>query len=414
MTAATFDAYRQAVAYVESFITGPAEAPGARDPAEQARLHARRLPRTAALLAALGDPHRRFGALHVAGTAGKGSTCTIMGSVLRAAGYRVGVYTSPYLQTAIEKVEVNGRPMSPHALVDLVADLRPVVEQAVREEAGPVAYAQLWAALAFTHFARQQVDWAVVEVGMGGRFDYTNVLTPAVVGISNVSFDHVTSLGPTLRDIAWHKAGIIKPEAAAVTGADQPEVLEVIAAECRQQGVRLTRSGPALTFRVRAVSSAGGVFDYRGERWACAGLRVGLLGEHQIANAALALGMLERLEEEQGVVIPEEAVRAGLAQARIPGRLEIVQEHPLVVLDGAHNPDKAHRLREALLRLFPGRRIVLVLGMLSAKEADGILRELVPLADLTVTTAPSVLFKPAVPPQELAERIAALGGHPLW
>lgn len=414
MPQAAFEAYRQAVAYLESFITGPAEAPRLRDPKEQARLQAERLPRMAALLSLFGNPHQRYRSLHVAGTSGKGSTCAILGSVLHAAGYRVGVYTSPYLQTAIEKIDVDGRPISPHDFASLVDALRPVIEPASGETAaGPVAYAQLWAALTFAHFAQRQVDFAVVEVGMGGRFDYTNVLTPAVAGITNVSHDHLAALGPTLRDIAWHKAGIIKPGGIAVTGAEQPEVLDVIVEEALRQGARVTRAGTEINFHIRSVGPEGGLFDFRGHTWSFDGLRVGLLGEHQIANGGFALAMLEHLAE-QGVSISEAAVREGLAEVRIPGRLEVIQDDPLVVLDGAHNPEKARRLREALLHLFPGRRTVLVLGMLSAKEADGILRELAPLAELTVATAPSVLFKPAVPPEELARRIAALGGQCLW
>lgn len=403
-------AYDEAVAYIESFITGPAEAPLPRDPAERARLQADRLPRMAALLDALGNPHRQYRVLHVAGTSGKGSTCTIAGAILRAAGLRTGVYTSPYLQTAAEKIAVNGQLIPPADLVALINETRALIESPVAPaDLAPVAYAQLWAALAFTYFARRAVDVAVVEVGMGGRYDYTNVLSPAVAAITNVSADHLAALGPTLADIAAHKAGIIKPVAPVITAASG-DVLPVIEAEARQQGAPLRRVTEGDTYRVRSMDRDGVVFDYRGARWQLDGLRLRLLGEHQAANASVALGMLEALAE-QGVAISEAAVREGLAQAHIPGRLEIVQDDPPVILDGAHNPEKARRLREALATLYPGRDVALVLGCLSAKEVGGIVEELVPIANMTVTTAPTVYFKPAVPPYELAQHIAEAGGR---
>lgn len=403
-------AYDAAVEYIESFITGPAEAPLPRDPEERARLQAGRLPRMAALLDALGNPQRRFRALHVAGTSGKGSTCTIAGAILRAAGLRTGVYTSPYLQTAAEKIDVDGRIIPVSDFVALTNEARAVIEAAgPAAPLAPVAYAQLWAALAFSYFARRAVDVAVIEVGMGGRYDYTNVLSPAVAAITNVSADHIAALGPTLNDIAAHKAGIIKPGTPVVTAASDA-VLPVIAAEAQQQGAPLSRAVEGQTWRVRAMDHNGTVFDYRGPRWRFDGLRVRLLGEHQAANAAVALGMLEALEE-QGIAIGEAAVRAGLAQAHIPGRLEIMQDDPPVVLDGAHNPEKARRLRLALEALFPGRPVVLVLGCLSAKEVGGVIEELAPLAGMTVTTAPTVYFKPAVAPDDLARAVADAGGR---
>lgn len=403
-------AYAAAVDYLESFITGPAEAPLPRDPVERARLQAGRLPRMAALLDALGNPQQQFRALHVAGTSGKGSTCAIAGAVLRAVGLRTGVYTSPYLQTAAEKIEVDGRIIAPADFVALVNDARAIIEAAGASAAmAPVAYAQLWAALAFTHFARCGVDVAVIEVGMGGRYDYTNVLAPAVAAITNVSEDHIVSLGPTLADIAAHKAGIIKPGVPVVTAASDA-VLPVIAAEAQQQGAPLYRAVEGQTWRVRSMDRAGTIFDYSGRRWRFDGLRLRLLGEHQAANAAVALGMLEALEE-QGVPIGEAAVRAGLEQAHIPGRLEVMQDDPPVVLDGAHNPEKARRLRAALAALYPGRPMVLVLGCLSAKDVGGMLDELAPLAGMTVTTAPNVYFKPAVAPDALAQQIAERGGR---
>lgn len=395
--------YQEAVAYTESFIRGPADAPRSREELEAS--WQARLPSMARLLARMGDPHLRYPTVHVGGTSGKGSTSAIMAAILRAAGYKTGLHTSPYLQTAVEKVCVNGSPMPPQDFVALVDWARPWLESTGGEH---LNYVQVWTALTLAYFAQQQVDAAVVEVSLGGRFDYTNVITPAVAAITSVDFDHTAVLGTTLAEIAWHKAGIVKPSVPVVTGVQRPEALDVIVAECQALGAPLHRLGQELDYTLKRLDLCGAVFDWRGFDRCYPDLELRLLGEHQVHNACLAVGMAEVLRG-QGWPINEDAIRQGLQQASIPGRLEVVQEQPLVILDGAHNPEKGRTLRRALEQLFPGRPLTLVLGIGAAKEAPEIIRTLAPGARLVVCTAASVTGKPAILPEELLEQARSLG-----
>ena len=403
--------YRQALEYLDSFIHGPAESLVPKDPSELHASRLRRLPRVSRFLELLGRPQDAFTTIHVGGTSGKGSTSILIGSILRAAGYRVGVHTTPYLQSPVEKLMVDGRYIHPEELATLVEEMRPVVAQMTHEGIhGPPLYGDLWVGLTLAHFARRRVDYAVVEVGVGGRYDATNVLHPRVSVITNVSYDHVPTLGNTLEEIAWHKAGIIKPRTPAVTGITQPGPLAVVEREAQEQGARLWRLGREFSYQVKDVSRLGSVFDYHGPTANYYDLEISLLGAHQVTNAVLGLAALEALQG-QDVCIPEEAIRRGLRTASFPGRLELMQRRPLVVLDGAHNPEKARSLRLALEQLFLPhvQRLILVLGVLQVKDAAEILRELVPLSHLVIATAPQVVGKPAVEAADLAQEVQGMG-----
>lgn len=399
--------YHEAIAYIDSFITGPAES--GRGLEERAREWGARMARMAHFMALLGNPHQQFRSVHVGGTCGKGSTCAFIAAILQAAGYRVGLHTTPYLQTPIEKLEIDNAYAAPQAVAELVEWAKPYVARANAESPhGRVAYGQLWVGLTLAYFAQQRVDVGVIEVGVGGRYDYTNIIQPAAAAITNVELDHLLSLGPTIPDIARHKAGIVKPGIPVVTGAHQPEALAVIEQECQERGASLRRLGQEVHYRVREATQAGGVFDYRSDIGALDNLEIALLGEHQMANAALAVALAETLDGS-GIAVPERAVREGLRAARLPGRLEIVQREPTVVLDGAHNPEKARCLAVALRQLWPHRRLILVLGVLASKDIKDILMELVPSADLVIATAPQVIGKPATPPEELARAVQRFG-----
>jgi dihydrofolate synthase/folylpolyglutamate synthase len=404
-----FEQYYKAIEYVESFIKGPAEPLEPRSPEEIAEQRERRLPRMAFFLGLLGNPHNQFKSIHVGGTSGKGSVTTLVGAILRAAGYKVGVHTTPYLQTPIEKMEINGVYISPQELVELVNWIKPLAQRADAESPyGPLAYGQIWVALTMAYFAQKEVAFAAIEVGMGGRYDYTNILKPLVSIITNVGFDHTRVLGETLPEIAYHKAGIAKESTPLVTSATQPEVLAIIEEECQKKKAKLIRVGREINYVAKSVTQAGGIFDYIGEEAQYRDLQVSLLGNHQIINATVAVGAIEALKYSS-IYIPEEAIRRGLSGARFAGRLEIMQTNPTVVLDGAHNPEKVQKLKEALLKLFTYERLILVLGVLASKESAQIVEELAPLADLVITTAPDVIGKPATDPEELAAQIRALG-----
>ncbi len=318
-----------------------------------------RLARVEELLAAVGDPHRRYRSVHVAGTKGKGSTTAMIEAVLRAAGYRTGMYTSPHLHTFRERIRLGTEPISEVELAALMERLQPVLAR--RPE---VTVFEIITALAMLYFAERRVDWGVFEVGMGGRLDATNVLLPEVAAITSISLDHVQVLGNTLAAIAGEKAGIIKAGVPVVSAPQKPEALAVIAEAATARGAPLTLAGRDWLWHIRGEDPTGQRLDlYRPGHEAApeyADLALPLLGAHQAENAAVAVAAIEALRD-RGVAIPAEAVREGLATVRWPGRLEILSSSPLVVVDGAHNPYSIGRLLEAL-DLFGPRRVLLIFG----------------------------------------------------
>jgi len=349
------------------------------------------------LMTVLNEPHRRFRSVHIAGTNGKGSTAAMTAAVLAQAGYRTGLYTSPHLIEFTERIRVNGEPIPPEQAARLTERIRAASADL------PATFFEFTTAMAFQYFAESAVDFVVAEVGMGGRFDATNVLTPLVSVITPIDFDHQAYLGDTLEQIAAEKAGIIKPSIPVVTSADRPEAVSVIRNVCRERNAPLYRLGSDI--RVEGVSPQR--FRYEGIRWSFSDLNCALLGRHQISNAGLALAALEVLEQT-GVSIGEEAVRRGLSSVRWEGRLERMPPAPsgaALILDGAHNPAGARVLRDFLEDSKPTRpgRLILVLGILSDKDVDGILAELVPMADEVVVTRPR--YARALPADDLRRHL---------
>ena len=368
--------YDESIAYLERLVATPIRSdPGAG--LERARL----------LLSWAGNPHERFATLHVTGSSGKGSTSAFAASILRAAGYRTGVFSSPHLEQYTERIAVDGAPISPADWTRLLNRLHPFIE----EMAGgarpgytlgrPALLQVLWP-LAALYFVERDVEAAVVEVGMGGRYDSTNANNAAVSLITNVSLEHTQHLGATVAEIAHHKAGVAKAGGILVTAAQDPQALEVIAAECAALGTALwpitpdSYSGDVSTLRVSTP-----VHDYHG-------LRLGLAGRHQRANAACAIAAVDALDTLGIVHVDEQAVRHGVATASIPGRLERVATAPLTILDGAHNPDAAYTLAMALRDLFPDQKVVLLLGILGDKDIAAMVDALAPLAQAIVVTEP--------------------------
>ena len=366
------------------------------------------LANSALLLEHMGGPQRRFRSVHIAGTNGKGSTAAYLDSMLRAAGHRVGLYTSPHLVSFTERIRIDGEPITEQRVVELAERVRRSYEGRPAPDGQGVlspTFFEVTTAMAFTCFAEEGVDIAVVEAGMGGRLDSTNVITPLVSVITNIDLEHTEFLGPTLAAIAGEKAGIIKEGVPVVTGTVQPEALAVIEAQASAKHARLYRMpedfGPEnLSPGVRPA------FDYRGIFRSTKGLRAGLLGRHQVMNAGLALAATECLAAA-GVPLPDDAVRSGLASARWPGRLEQVAERPDIYLDGAHNPASAAVLAQALAELKRATgRLHLVLGILRDKDYAGIIERLVPLADHVVVTMPR--YERAMDVRSLAGEVRSL------
>ncbi|MFW6074341.1 MAG: bifunctional folylpolyglutamate synthase/dihydrofolate synthase, partial [Chloroflexota bacterium] len=362
--------YRDAEEYVHGLISGPVT-PDTGTPREEIRRRAvLRMERLKDFLRFLGDPHLQYRTIHVGGTSGKGSTSALIASVLSHAGYRTGLHVSPYLQVATEKLMLDGRIASARRYHDLVMRLAHRVEEWIELGYDPPTYGEFWVALTFRYFADEAVDYAVIEVGAGGRFDLTNVIQPDVAAITSVGFDHMITLGSTLPEIAWHKAGILKRGAAGVTSVIEPESLAVIEKEAAGLDVDLVKISPGDAFRDIETSWDGtSFFDVpSGQR-----LEVALPGTFQATNAALAAATVRALPE---VTVSEEVIGEGLRAARFPGRMEIVQRDPLVLLDGAHNPEKIGGLCDNLTTLVEDARTIVVFGVLESKSYADMLARL--------------------------------------
>ena len=358
------------------------------------------LDRTRALLAALGDPHKGLRFVHVAGTNGKGSTAAMLDSCLRCAGYRVGLFTSPYINRFNERIQVDGVPIPDGDLVRLVEQVRP----AASAMADVPTEFELITALGMLYFARERCDIVVLEVGLGGALDSTNVIDPpACAVITALGMDHVKELGPTLADIAAAKAGIIKPGSPVVSYGGAPEADRVIADAAAACGAPLTVADFA-RLTLRGAGLEGQTFDYDG----LTGLTLPLLARYQPRNAVVAIEALRALRA-RGWQIPDSAIRQGLAQVRWPGRFELLRRDPPFLLDGSHNAHGMRATADSLRALFPGEKFVFLVSIMADKDADEMLRLLLPLAKGFVTvTAPSPR---AIPASELAARIEALGGR---
>ena len=351
---------------------------------------------TIRLLKGLGNPHHRYVSLHIGGTNGKGSSAIMVATILQAAGYRVGLYTSPHLVDFRERIRADGAMISEHRVIELTERI-----QSVAGSSGPLTFFEFTTAMAFQYFADERVDVAVIEVGLGGRFDATNVLDPLGVLITNVSCDHEQYLGHTLPSIAFEKAGIIKKGNSVIIGPmpDAPrQVIESFAAEQRAVPYRWDRD-----FHMAHDTDQN--FSYHGSHWTFSGLRCPLLGDHQRLNAACALALLE-IGALKGLKVSEAAVRNGLAQVKWEGRLEPVSQRPWIVLDGAHNVAAAQGLVSFLsdvLQSKPNTRLIVVAGMMRDKNHSAFFEVLYSVADHMILTQASLSRAASV--QELREAL---------
>ena len=403
--------YQDALAYLES-LTNYEHAH------EPEAMRAVPLERMRALCERLGNPHAKFRSILVAGTNGKGSVCAMIYEILRAAHVRVGLYTSPHLEDLRERIRVSpahrpvcrpgdgtGREGSDwieeERLASLIERLQPIVEACQHDSAeGPFTYFEVLTAAALLDFADRHVEVAVLEVGLGGRLDATNVVEPVVSIVGPIGFDHTDVLGETLAAIAREKAGIIKPRSVVISASQPPEAAAVIREVAVSQGCRLFEAGEQLSATVLAHASRGMRLAVRGVRGEYEDVELPLVGRHQAENAAVAVAAVELLSETG---IPHTVVRSGLARVDWPGRLEVVRETPPVVLDGAHNPQAMSALRAALQELWPDRAIHLLIGMSQDKPAHAVGEILGPLAaSLTCTKS---RHPRACDPERLAEQL---------
>ncbi len=338
------------------------------------------------LLARLNNPHLHAKTVHVTGTKGKGSTSAMIASILKSAGYKVGLYTSPHLLSFTERIQVNGKPIAEEGWAELVEMLKWHVDGENKlGDLGELTTFEIYTAMAFLHFQRVKADWQVIEVGLGGRIDATNVVRPEVCVITSVSYDHTDVLGDTLAKIAGEKCGIIKPGAEVVSAPQFLEAREVIERACKEKGVRLVKVGQDVTWEK-------GGFNEKGQKFVVKGLKgeykleIPLLGEFQMENAANAVAAIELLIEK-GAKITSKNIVAGLKKVNWPGRLQILRKKPWVIVDGAHNAYSMQRLGEALKGYFKYDKAKLILGFGADKDVPGMAAEAVKVTDDIILVA---------------------------
>ncbi len=364
------------------------------------------LERIGALLEALGNPHLGIPTVHVAGTKGKGSVTAMAASMLEAVGYSTGLFTSPHLHTFRERIRVGGRPIPEDEFAWLVEELWPAVEEMRLSGHGRVTVFELLTAMAFCCFRERGVDAQVIEVGLGGRLDSTNVVQPLACGITSLGLDHTEVLGDTLAEIAAEKAGIIKRGVPVVCAPQRPEALRVVRDACEAQQSCLTLGGEDVRWSLESATLDGQSFTLETPRGTHR-LAIPLLGAHQLENAAVAVGLVEALADS-GLHVGREAVEEGLRRVEWPCRLEVLRRSPLLIADGAHNPHSAARLVEAVRSLVPGRRLTLVVGVSRNKDVDGVAYELSRLSPAEVVATRSRHPRSAQP-ELLAREFEAYG-----
>lgn len=362
------------------------------------------------LLKGLGDPHKKTKMVHIAGTKGKGSTATMLAKMIEANGYSVGLYTSPHVMSLHERITINSEMIDKKMMLGLMNRLHPVIEKLIKSDDAPTFF-EIMTALAFLHFADNEVDFAIIETGLGGRLDSTNVVEPKLVGITSISIDHQNLLGPTIDSIAKEKAGVIKKGVPVVTVQQEPAAMRILKKLAVSQKAPLAITGKDIDFSYRFESSrehgphtriclttSSSQFEH---------LRVPLPGEHQAINCGLALAMLDNLKN-QGYKIDDQKAVTGLSEVKLSGRMEIVCEDPRILIDAAHNAASVRALIQAIGQHVPYDSMIIIFGCNSDKDVRGMLTELQYGADKVIFTrsnSPKAVF-----PSELAEMYTELCG----
>ncbi|NUM46042.1 MAG: hypothetical protein HUU38_15150 [Anaerolineales bacterium] len=414
--------FDRALQWLNARITDPTGARylTPRTPEERQHEFDAQITRMADFLAFAGNPHTRYPAIHVAGTSGKGSVTVMLAALLTGMGFKTGAHVSPYLQLPNEKLLLNGHMIPPAAFVETVDEFRTVYDawaQGDERHRGDksLRYEEAWTALAFCWLARQNVDWAVIETAMGGRYDPTNLLPARLAVITNVGMDHETQIGPTLADIAWHKAGIIKKDALAITAETKPEVLVILQAEADAKSVTLHRLGEHFDYTVHHLNGDGATLTVHAPHHTYEHVQIAMRGKFQPLNAALALAALDLLfhhaaPNQQSAIPNPQSIKT----LQFPGRMEVLQPEvpsrpaPTVLLDGAHNPDKMAALVESVQALYPGQKATLLFGALKIKNAPVMLETLLPIANRFLFAPLDVTGKPSSTPDELVTLLHTL------
>ncbi|MFH0972129.1 MAG: folylpolyglutamate synthase/dihydrofolate synthase family protein [Candidatus Micrarchaeota archaeon] len=385
--------YKKAIAYLESL---PAPKKWALE--------------TPSELANLMGLNFNYEVVHAAGTNGKGSVCAFVSSILQAAGYKTGLYTSPHLQKYNERVQIGGKEISDSEFAGLIAAIKPKIEQMKKNKKCPSQFEALTIA-ALKYFEKNAIQILVMETGMGGRLDATNIVPSRVQAITSISFDHAADLGNNLSRIAFEKAGIIKQNSFVSTTCRDVEALGPIIGVCRRRNAKLSTYGAEFSYVKKNTPEASPKFYFGGKTLRLDGLKLGLLGEHQYENASLALSIIENLIQ-LGYSIPESAIRKGLACTKWPGRLEMLAGKPAILLDGAHNAGGMKALKSALESVFRKKygKLILVLGIMADKDYPQMLEIIAPVADELILTRAAIDRSAA--PETLETALGKLKGKP--
>ncbi|MDR5659391.1 folylpolyglutamate synthase/dihydrofolate synthase family protein [Serpentinicella sp. ANB-PHB4] len=340
------------------------------------------------LLKKLDNPEKKLSVIHVAGTNGKGSSCAFISNILETAGYKVGLYTSPSIEGFNGRIKINGESISDKNLVNLTNKVRGQITELVEEGFDHPTEFEIVTAIAFQYFYEKEVDYLVLEVGLGGRLDATNVVeNPLLSVITPIAFDHMDYLGDSIEEIAHAKAGIVKQNGFVVSAPQLSGALQVIKEECLKENSKLyIQDLRDLKINFSHLSTQG--FDVKIFDKLFSSLEIKLIGDHQIENAGLALMAIEILRTKRNVVIEDRHIYDGLKETNWAGRFEIIKDKPLTIIDGAHNVHAAKRLNENINKLLSGRDITLVIGMLGDKDVDGVLNFVVPFSKRVIVTTP--------------------------
>ena len=357
-----------------------------------------KLDRMRQLASLLGDPQKGIKSIHIAGTKGKGSTAAMVYSILKSAGFKVGLYTSPHLVSFRERIRINDSFISEEDVSRLLDRLKDVIGR--MNDSAP-SFFEVYTALAYLYFKEKAADFVIYEVGLGGRLDATNIIEPLVCAITPISYEHTQKLGNTLREIATEKAGIIKDSGICVMAPQEKESQDAIEKICKEKRARLICVGRDILFEELDHDDKREIFSVFGVSGKYPKLEMGLLGSHQVMNAATAIGVVEALRF-YNILIPLDAIRNGIAKTRWEGRLEIVSRRPLIVLDGAQNRASANVLVKSVKRAFKYQDLILVLGVSKDKDVNGILEEVLPIAGSIILTKSKVVDR-ALDPSKIKE-----------
>ena len=397
----TIARYQEAYRWMLSFVKDPTGRIEMRDRSREERIaeYRERYAHMRAFLDFAGNPEAGFKSVHIAGTSGKGSVTVMISALLTACGQVTGDHTSPFLQLPNEKLRVDGEMIAPSDFVEITDQLRKLVE-AWQAEGNAFLYAHGWAALTFLWFNYAQVDWGVYETGVGGRLASSNLMPAEIAVITNVDYDHLKTLGPTLEGIAWHKAGIIRPNKPAVTTETKPHILDIMYREAAEKNATL--------YECDYEIEPSGELTVRTPHQTFSGIRSNLRGKYQLINAALSITAVDILAHQFGFTLDQQAIETALNSLVYAGRFEAVQQSPTVILDGAHNPAKMRAFVNSVRQAYPDRKAAILIGKLATKDGSEMLQALLPIAKRFVATEPRVYAKFPTPAADLAATLRRL------